>query len=70
MSLEDEMAGELRKMERQITEIDKELEKLRLRVNILSASRYKLCRDSDALQSYFHPEERKIKQTTLAGLMK
>ncbi len=70
MSLEEEMMAELRKMERQMTAVDMELEKLNLRVSSLVSVRNKLQKDTEALRFYFYPSERKQKQMTLAGLMK
>ncbi|MBI2172798.1 MAG: hypothetical protein HYT73_01130 [Candidatus Aenigmarchaeota archaeon] len=70
MSLDEEMQNEIRKMEKEMQQIDEELEKLQARVLHLIGIRKKLASDTDSLRSYFYPDERKEKQTTLAGLMK
>ncbi len=70
MSLDEEMQNEIRKMEKEMQQIDEELEKLQMRVLHLMGIRKKLASDIDALRSYFYPEERKEKQSTLLGLVK
>ncbi|MBI2580143.1 MAG: hypothetical protein HYW27_04550 [Candidatus Aenigmarchaeota archaeon] len=71
MSLDEEMQGEILKMENEMRRIDEELEKLQSRVLHLVGVRNKLHRDSDVLRAYFSPQEqRKEKQATLLGLMK
>lgn len=71
MPLDDEMQGEIRKMEKEIAHIDEELVKLQARVLHLVGVRNKLAKDADVLKAYFLPQEqRKEKQATLLGLMK
>jgi hypothetical protein len=71
MSLDEEMLNEIRKMEKDMMEIDKELEKLQVRVLHLIGVRNKLAHDADVLKAYFSPQEpRKERQETLLGLMK
>ncbi|MDI6720756.1 MAG: hypothetical protein QMD85_00085 [Candidatus Aenigmarchaeota archaeon] len=70
MSLDEEMQNEIRKMEKEMQHIEEELEKLQSRVLHLIGVRNKLEKDASILRAYFMPQERKEKQTTLAGLVK
>lgn len=72
MSLEDEMRNEMRKLEREIDFIDRELEKLHAKIVQLIMLRKKKDRDMHILKSNFGEEtedDREI-QTTLAKLLK
>lgn len=70
MTLEEQMKYEIRKLENEISSIDKALEKLHNKTLELIMLRKKKDRDLKILKSNFEPEEGEEIQTTLAEMLK
>ncbi|MBI4014438.1 MAG: hypothetical protein HY365_00610 [Candidatus Aenigmarchaeota archaeon] len=66
MTIEEEMRHEIAKLELEITELDREIERFSLRLMALQSVRKKKERDINILKANFNEGESKEIQTTLA----